>query len=491
MKQALHIFAKDARHLWPQITVALILVAVHAVLDILQSPMQLPETQRLDELEGLASFLLTLAWWSLIAAAIYEEVLPGDRQFWVTRPYSWKYLLAAKVLFIAAFVNIPLLISDCFILAAQGLPVLSNLPDLVLRQGPVSCWLILPSFALATLTSGMGQFVLAWLVVITGIITESFVEHSVITNSALEVSVAGTWVLAAIMLAIGGTIIWQYSKRRTLLARLMLAGFVYVAVPALSAIPGTGESRPEMRGHRVDVSSVRVAYDLTHVPSTDLKRFSLTTGPASVWLPLRVSGLPPETALVGHGELAIGALSGEGLPASQVERRGGDYFERTYLDPTKLQAIHQHHVNLRTTLHLTLITDRMTTKAPLWQKPIVVPGLGHCETDTDFQGTPQLVCRTGVRSPAAARVWVEYPGFHSEPMQWGQVTSDGNLLFGLSPVAKLVIPLADPLTPTSDIRPAANHSGAEIGFTVQRPLADFTREVDLTDVDLTPYLGAP
>ncbi len=490
MKQALHIFRKDARHLWPQIVVALILVAAHAVLDVRQSPLWVPGREDINTLAGPSSFLLTLAWWSLIAAAIYEEMLPGDRQFWVTRPYSWKSLLGAKVLFVVAFVNVPLLISDCCILAVQGFPVLKNLPDLLFRQIPVSCWLILPSFALATISSGMGQFVLAWLAVVTGIILETMVAVSAAGSSSVGVDVASTWAVAAVMLAIVGAILWQYAKRRTLAVRLLLASFVFVIVPGLSAIPGLDRSRTHTGNQQRDLSPVRVEYDLTHAPyPMDLNRFGLNTG-QRLMLPLRVSDLPAGTALVGYGEVAFGAQNNRYSRGCEVRRRGADYFQVVYLDPTGLQTDRSHRVNLRTTLHLTLVTDRLTTKAPLWQKPIVVPGVGVCEAYTEFRGAPQVLCRTGVRSAESVRVWMEYPGSHAEPVQPGGVTSEHRIFWGLSPVEKWVIALGDPGNPSSEMLTAKSHPEAELRFVVQRPLAEITRELAIADVDLIPYLGS-
>jgi hypothetical protein len=42
---------------------------------------------------------LFLAACILAIAAVHEDRLTGDRQFWVTRPYLWKSLLLAKALF--------------------------------------------------------------------------------------------------------------------------------------------------------------------------------------------------------------------------------------------------------------------------------------------------------------------------------------------------------------------------------------------------------
>ncbi len=56
----------------------------------------------------LRAYLLPMAWWFLVSLAVYGEPLPGNRQFWITRPYRWTSLLGAKLLFIVAFVSFPL-----------------------------------------------------------------------------------------------------------------------------------------------------------------------------------------------------------------------------------------------------------------------------------------------------------------------------------------------------------------------------------------------
>ena len=490
MRLALHIFRKDVRHLWPQIGVALILVVGHAILDVLQTPAWRPGTERINELAGLTSFLLPVAWWSLIAALIYEEMLPGDRQFWVTGPYSWPTLLGAKVLFIVAFVNLPLLVSDCFILGAQGFPVVSNLPDLVLRELVVSSWLILPAFALATLTSGMGQFVLTLLAVITGIITEEFLLHSAQRGSALEVT-TGKWGLVVVLLALAAVVPWQYWKRRTQAARLMLASVLFVIVPGLSAIPGAGNETPETTNPAVDVSKVRVTYDLTRAPSTGTKPQVLVP-PNILLLPLRVTGLPRDAALVTRGDdVAIGGEDQKRLGGGGVQRRGDDYFEVVYLDPPRLRAIRSGRVSLRDKLRLTVVTDRVTTKAASWQERVRVPGMGRCEAFIDLPSdAPSILCETEVHSAQAARVWIEYPGYRSEPIDSGQVNSGSNVLWGLSPVEKWVIGLSGGNPLSSDVRAALNHPGSQLSFTVQWPLAYATRELTLRDADLAPFLAA-
>jgi hypothetical protein len=87
MRQALHIFKKDVRYLWYEIAITLALVVMFVGFRWIE-------------------FILPIAWCYLAARVIYAEPLPGDRVFWITRPYAWKSLLAAKALFILTFVNL-------------------------------------------------------------------------------------------------------------------------------------------------------------------------------------------------------------------------------------------------------------------------------------------------------------------------------------------------------------------------------------------------
>jgi len=64
--------------------------------------------------------LLLLTWWFLIVRAVQSEALPGDRQYWITRPYEWKKLLAAKLLFIGVFVHLAAFVDDAFLLTRAG-----------------------------------------------------------------------------------------------------------------------------------------------------------------------------------------------------------------------------------------------------------------------------------------------------------------------------------------------------------------------------------
>lgn len=482
MKQTLHIFKKDVRHLWPQIAVALVLAVSHAILDVLSKPTWNPSTERINQLAGFSSLLLVLAWWNLIAAAIHEEVLPGDRQFWVTRPYSWKSLLGAKILFILAFVNLPLLVSDCFILGTQGFPIIQNLPDLLLRQPRVSAWLILPALVLATVTSGLGQFVLAILAVCAGIVSEAMLVQALFVPQGASVGVDfvnvgnGTLLLVIFVVAV----FWQFAKRQTASVRAVLAVFLFVISPAISAIPW-----PRHQPETGRLPEIHLSFDFSPRSDSEPRSYSGDC----LMLPVKVSGLRSGTSLIGHGEAKIFSAA---RVNAQLEQTNGRYFlDIRPLDAAMTDSLRSRPANLRVSLHVTEVTNEIVARVPAQQPSISLPQVGICEKFLEGPN-PGLICRSGVRASPSTLVTLEYPGFRSGPASMGTLSDRGQIVNGLSPVYKWMTTLGDFSGPP-DVHPqsilsAWNHPGAQWVFTVQHPIGEATRDLEQSNVDLSPYL---
>jgi len=163
MNQILHIFRKDFRRLRWEIVAAL---AVTALLAWAQPryPWQTPFDRALSMID--IPFVVVLVWGYLIARVVHEEPLVGDREFWFSRPYSRKSLLAAKILFIAVFISLPALAAECIILKAGGFPPFPHFTQLLVRQGILAGLVLLPAAALAAMTRGLVQFALAGLTAI-------------------------------------------------------------------------------------------------------------------------------------------------------------------------------------------------------------------------------------------------------------------------------------------------------------------------------------
>ena len=476
MKQALHIFGKDVRHLWVQIVVATILVACRAVLDVRQTPVQSLENGRINLMSGIAFLLLLLAWWSLIAAALYEETLPGDRQFWVTRPYSWRSLLGAKLLFVMAFVCVPLFASDCYILAERAFPVWQFVPDLLLREVLVGSWLVLPAFALASVTRGMSQFGFGFVIVWIGIIAETVTLGR---GVSIDFNRTGSiWVFVATMLAIAGAIFWQYARRQTAAGRAVLAGVALSVMPALMAF-AKGKSPERPANQETGLSGVRISYDLSRMGGGSTNQ----SGSGPVWttftVPVLVSGLPPGTALIGNGRVVIGTSSDKSAPTGELGRVNGSYFEQIYLDEDAVQNAKLHPINLHSWMRLTLVTDTVTATAPFPNKNIVVPGVGLCDAYRSFEKAV-TVCRSPVQSSPTTIVWLERQGVRTSPVTVYPSRSALNKLWGPSPVDTWLV--------EPELGVLASADGVTIRFTVQQPLAEITRDLNAENVNLAPYL---
>jgi hypothetical protein len=249
MRQAIHIFGKDVRALWPQILLVLALTVA--------AP--LPRTEN-----ALLTTALAMARWYLIVCVVHQEKLVGNRQFWVTRPYGWKALLAAKALFVVVFVHLTALAVDVAILTWQGLPLAPALGNLWMRQaGLVLVWqYVLPAMALAAVTGGLVSFALAalgWAAVV-------FVVNAWIEPSGARWGPV-LWVLLVLEMMVmavtsAAVVVWQYGRRRTLAARAVLCGAMAVCIALWTSPPSGWAVGVQTRVLRApgDVEGIRLAF---------------------------------------------------------------------------------------------------------------------------------------------------------------------------------------------------------------------------------------
>jgi hypothetical protein len=159
MKQALHIFRKDVRRFAYQICALTALTFVWAWANVPGGQADFPNVR----FAGMAGAVLIVGWFYLISLLVHEESLTGNRQFWVTRPYSRRSLAAAKLLFVLAFLNVPLLLGGFAILASAGYQPLAYLPNFLWMQLTFAAVVLLLPAALAALTRNLVQFVLTFL----------------------------------------------------------------------------------------------------------------------------------------------------------------------------------------------------------------------------------------------------------------------------------------------------------------------------------------
>ncbi len=423
MRQTLHIFGKDVRHLRWEITLVLALTATFASSYIAAS-------QRLEDGgDQLLKALLPLSWLYLIGRVIQAEALPGNKQFWLTRPYSRKSLFAAKVLFLLTFITLPMMVSDSVIVGATGFSPTEHLSGLLWEQ--VLRWLALvaPAMAVAAITTGVGELAGSLLLgFLFFFCVTQLTRHGISHLGVME------WLRASIAIGFAGAsaagiLILEYFWRRTTSAR--------IAAAALVGLGSLIAFLPPANGRRIDVPSISVTLDRSIPLGT---RTHVGSFVPQAGIPLRVAGVPegltPWVAGVPEGLTPWVAGVASISPVSRDSETFGGPWQVDWevvgptgarqfmmINPSLFDQIKNTPVQIHTYLTLTLARGLRTT-ALQRTGATMVPGVGLCN--------PLLFCMSPFRTP---RVLVSDNWFGPQPA----FTSDSPFPaeFGISPMVEL------------------------------------------------------
>lgn len=162
MTQILHIFRKDLRHHWPYVLLAIVVsILLHLLLPV---SLSLKDPRNHNEFSDLLGLLQPVAWLLVVARLVQDEAIPGTTQFWISRPYDWRCLLAAKGLFLILVVHTPLLLLHMGALARNGFSPWPHLGSLLMQQLGLFAAASLLSWAGAALTTNLAHFLLWFLV---------------------------------------------------------------------------------------------------------------------------------------------------------------------------------------------------------------------------------------------------------------------------------------------------------------------------------------
>ena len=137
MSQILHIFKKDTRRFWPEILVssAILFAFVWVFPERWKVHHDQSQFFRAQQFLAYLSVLWPVGWALLVARVVQAEATVGADQFWVTRPYDWKKLLVAKVLFIAVWLGGTYLLAESWLLTVAGFHPLA-----IFRGCSPGCW---------------------------------------------------------------------------------------------------------------------------------------------------------------------------------------------------------------------------------------------------------------------------------------------------------------------------------------------------------------
>jgi hypothetical protein len=266
MQQALWILRKDFRRCWGLIV---LVVTMEILADWVSSSAWAAQAQFFITLPK------TLAHWFLIVSLIQQEALPGDRQYWLTRPIGWKRLLLAKALFILLFIHLPGFLVDAASLHARGQSIVHYLPSLLACQFFLLANVVLPTAAIAAVTATLAQFVWCSLAFSIGY---SLILLSLSNRVASGIDWGGVeWFRSTVTaaLVVAGTtaiLLMQYVRRNTLVSRCILAA----GIPTMAFclwMPGWHAAfalQARIGPHNADTSAIRMSFDPPRILSPRL-----------------------------------------------------------------------------------------------------------------------------------------------------------------------------------------------------------------------------
>jgi hypothetical protein len=294
MKQALHVLRKDFLYLRAEIAAMILLSALCAWV----------ARRSMDP--GSAEVLLYATGAYIIARLVHAEAIPGDTQFWLTRPYQRSALFAAKLMGMALFVNLPIFVSRAWVLQASGFPLDVTLAPLAWSQAVLFLAGMLPIAAIAAVTTSLVPFIFAILVVTAAALgLESFLVPPLAL--AVRQSLTGSqWVWASIVLlvvvSVAAPALWaQYRWRRTWLNRSVLLGASAVAAAFYAYLPWTAAANIQVAVAKSDFDAGKVRVRLDPSAKQFFSRGMRRDPGFQVDVPLVLEGLTADTEVLPDG----------------------------------------------------------------------------------------------------------------------------------------------------------------------------------------------
>jgi hypothetical protein len=478
IQQALHIFRKDARHLRFEVAATGLLLVILLFTGV-QTWEGLQESGgRTPGPAGPLTVLLLISWCLLIARVIQTEALPGDRQFWLTRPYSRASLVLSKALFIITFINLPLLVTQAAIVSMDGLPLSASLGGLFGNQLLLSVLVLLPVAAIAALTRNLAQFLPA-AVLVGAVLAVPLLERRGYGDLDWVPAVLG----GAITIAIAGFILWrQYRVRRSVRTALWGAAATAVGIIVYAAFPQSAAFavQSQLKGS----PDGPFALSLGQPAPRDQDTVSVNRFRQLVAFPIVVEGANPVDLRIQSVELTFRTLSGvRRRTRAQVEVVEGHLRYVASLDRTFFDAARDSRVHLEAEVYLTQYGNARSTEVPQDGTPVYIAGPGQCGVVAGYSRR-RFVCRSAFRSPQPFQSdqVVPFQGF--DPLRDTRLVP--RVAFLVYPVASRSYQFVDDddhMAPASPLRPTS--------ILVRDPVAYFRHTMEAPNVRLGDFAVDP
>ena len=268
MNQILHIFRKDVRHHWIEILLCQLALLAFCWNEVRSwsEPDVIDRNRTITE--GIL-FLLPLTWCFFILRIAHDESLAGDRQFWITRPYEWKKLLAEKILVVLVFLNLPLFIAGVILLNQAGFSPIPHIAALLWMQCFMLLFPFIPLLALGSVTRNLvqgGVALLAVWLLVTGLFIFRIGFDAALGGISSGLPFSWSPQDPLLVLFCIAVVVLQYARRKTSWSRTWLAsGILVVLMISLASAyarrhgylsPGPGQ---QTSGFHADLDPVKLA----------------------------------------------------------------------------------------------------------------------------------------------------------------------------------------------------------------------------------------
>lgn len=483
MKQAFHIFKKDLRALWIPIGTVLALHIVYCILRVRE-----PNPQKYLHDSGPAgtvAVMLVLGWFSVIAAAMHEEPLPGVRQFWLTRPYSLRSLVGAKLLLCLAVMNLPLLVSDVVLLSIHGLPVVG--PALLVRQIESTSTFIAPAFVLGVISSTTAGFWTSLFAAIVALLSSSMAVQAILfgnTPVGMGVEIGGG--VGSLLLAAVLFVWWQYSRRQTRAGRVVVFG-VLLALPFLTVLPWLGGASEErLPPAPAEYARLKFTYEPQRSARTNVRQPSAQF--VRVDVPVSVEGVPAGEDV--QASSSSGEISAQGtiipVRGALLVRTDEGYWQELLLEPTVFERLNSTPVSVKAEWTVLVRSgERLGSIRP--GTASFVPGIGQCRIVTPESAPPAVGCLVGPQRPAwIGMQLVSNDGAGHIPSETGfRSDDDPAVVGGISPIDPVYIALQPP--DWLYLQKVLKQPGTRVDAFRFHSKARFRREMSIDGVNLARY----
>lgn len=473
MWQVLHILKKDTRYLAKELCLMMALVIMFAWTET-----HIPVT-------GWPETLLSIGVSFLIARVIHTEAIPGQNQFWLTRPYQWKSLLASKIFFLLFFISLPVLFAQAYIALAVGFSLKSILPGLLFSQGLIFLVIILPMAALAATTAGLVPYLFSFLLLLV-------VEFILVENVFLigfrpalpnqgpaqwpgETEWLRNFIVGSLLAFAAALVLYiQYKSRRTRFSHLLgislllTAGLLYFHMPALLGFQFETLFNKQQPGN----GSLLITFNPTRRKQFPLHGRNPVTEVEAI-VPLELTNLPSGNEI--HVDALYVTLQGTqgqtwnagATTFNQISYRAEPtvLYDLLKIDSSFVRKINDQSITLHGSLYFTYLENSTSATIPIQNKPV--------------SATEQLQCRIQIFNQFYCKSAFGWPrALVQAQFEQGQ-KEDFVPTFSYSPV-----PAALRFHPVEAHWVSAPPESKQVTITLKKPVAHLHKNFEIRDVNL-------